>query len=180
MAAAGTNPLPGFWDAAFQGDLSSLRDHIPSGVDVNAWPPAWKSAYQPTALSYAVWGNQAAAVKLLLQSGADPNRPDGVRPPAHASGASPPCPCAARPREFLCQREGGEEPSPSVAARLQDGNYHPLHWASYKSDHAECAQVLVRIAARAPSPPVRDSPSSSASRVAISPIASTVCAAAAR
>ena len=26
---------------------------------------------------------------------------------------------------------------------MQDNNYHPLHWASYKSDHAECAQLLV-------------------------------------
>ena len=25
----------------------------------------------------------------------------------------------------------------------QDQNYRPLHWASYKSDHAECAQLLV-------------------------------------
>ena len=74
-----STPLPGFWDAAFQGDLTSLRDHIANDVDVNAWPPAWKSAYQPTALSYAVWGNQPAVVKLLLRNGADPNRPDGVR-----------------------------------------------------------------------------------------------------
>ena len=28
------------------------------------------------------------------------------------------------------------------ALGAQDGNYHPLHWASYKSDHAECAQAL--------------------------------------
>lgn len=66
------------WDAAFQGDLEALREHARNGMDVNAWPPAWKSAYQPTALSYAVWGNKPAAVKLLLQLGADPNRPDGV------------------------------------------------------------------------------------------------------
>ncbi|KAL1529714.1 hypothetical protein AB1Y20_000652 [Prymnesium parvum] len=30
---------------------------------------------------------------------------------------------------------------------VQDGNYHPLHWASYKSDHAECAQLLVEAGA---------------------------------
>lgn len=68
-----------FWDAAFQGDLPALRRHMRDELDVNAWPPISKSAYQPTALSYAVWGNQPAAVKLLLQHGANPNQPDGVR-----------------------------------------------------------------------------------------------------
>ena len=118
MAAAGTNPLPDFWDAAFQGDLSSLRDHIPSGVDVNAWPPAWKSAYQPTALSYAVWGNQPSVVKLLLQNGADPNQPDGVRRSSCAS--CPPCPPPRRgqpPALRLCKLRGLDS-SPSAGREL--------------------------------------------------------------
>ncbi len=46
---------------------------------VNKHPPAWKSAYQPTALAYAVWGNKPGAVRLLLENGANPNLADGVR-----------------------------------------------------------------------------------------------------
>lgn len=87
MAAANRRPRlasgdvtgPAFWDAAFQGDVASLKEHIERGANVNAWPPAWKSAYQPTALSYAVWGNQPSAVNVLLENGANPNQPDGVR-----------------------------------------------------------------------------------------------------
>eukprot|EP00322_Chrysochromulina_rotalis_P005720 CAMPEP_0115838166 /NCGR_PEP_ID=MMETSP0287-20121206/5588_1 /TAXON_ID=412157 /ORGANISM="Chrysochromulina rotalis, Strain UIO044" /LENGTH=497 /DNA_ID=CAMNT_0003291683 /DNA_START=4 /DNA_END=1494 /DNA_ORIENTATION=+ len=91
-----------FWDAAHQGDLPRMRECIAEDPEiVNKHPPKWKSAYQPTALAYAVWGNKPAAVRLLLESGADPNLADA------------------------------------------DSNYHPLHWASYKSDHAECAQLLV-------------------------------------
>ena len=89
------------FDACYQGDLPRMRELIAAGQDVNARPPKWKSVYQPTALAYAVWGNQPDAVRLLLKSGANPNKPDG------------------------------------------DHNYRPLHWASYKSDHAECAQLLV-------------------------------------
>ena len=90
-----------FFDAAYQGDLERMRTSIEGGHDVNLLPPVWKSVYQPTALAYAVWGNQPEAVRFLLEHGADPNQPDG------------------------------------------DKNYHPIHWASYKSDHAECAQLLV-------------------------------------
>ena len=62
-----------------QKDLSDqLHEILAEGQDVNAYPPAWKSVYQPTALAYAVWGNQPEAVRLLLERGADPNQPDGV------------------------------------------------------------------------------------------------------
>ena len=67
-----------FFDAAYQGDLTRMRGSIESGHDVNALPPSWKSVYQPTALAYAVWGNQPEAVRFLLEHGADPNLPDGV------------------------------------------------------------------------------------------------------
>ena len=76
-------------DAAFQGDLDKLREILAEGQDVNAYPPAWKSVYQPTALAYAVWGNQPAAVRLLLDGGADPNQPDGVRGWAACAHSSP-------------------------------------------------------------------------------------------
>ena len=59
---------------------------IDGGCNVNGTCPAWKSAYQPTALAYAVWGNQLDAIKLLLDSGADPDRVDGVRARSPNSG----------------------------------------------------------------------------------------------
>lgn len=104
-AARARVPPGAFFDAAFQGDLERMRKMLDDGHDVNDHPPMWKSVYQPTALAYAVWGNQPEAVRLLLDSRADPNQADG------------------------------------------DGNYHPLHWASYKSDHAECAAMLVEAGA---------------------------------
>jgi hypothetical protein len=67
------------FDAAFQGDLHRLQELIDAGRDVNEHPPLWKSVYQPTALAYAVWGDQPDAVQLLLENRADPNQPDGVR-----------------------------------------------------------------------------------------------------
>ena len=89
------------WAAAHQGDLVRLEELLNSGEDPNAHQPASKSAYRPTPLAYAVWGDQPDALRLLLEHGGDPNRADG------------------------------------------DGNYHPLHWAVYKGDHADCAQLLV-------------------------------------
>ena len=75
-----------FWDAAYQGDLLRMREIIAADpAVVNKHPPVWKSAYQPTALAYAVWGNRPAAVRLLLENGANPNLADGVslRPLQH-------------------------------------------------------------------------------------------------
>ena len=51
---------------AFQGDIERLKQMLDDGADVNSHPPIWKSVYQPTALAYAVWGNQPEALKLLL------------------------------------------------------------------------------------------------------------------
>ena len=74
------NAVIDFGAAAHQGDLERMRSMIDEKrVDINGVPPAWKSIYQPTPLAYAVWGNQPEAVKLLLESGADPDHVDGVR-----------------------------------------------------------------------------------------------------
>ena len=50
-----------FFDAAYQGDTERMLHSIENGHDVNSLPPSWKSVYQPTALAYAVWGNQPEA-----------------------------------------------------------------------------------------------------------------------
>ena len=69
-----------FWDAAYQGDLERMREIIAKDPPVvDRHPPLWKSVYRPTALAYAVWGNQLGAVRLLLENGANPNLADGVR-----------------------------------------------------------------------------------------------------
>ena len=81
MEEPSTPPMVfGFWDAAFQGDLTRMCEIITIDPSVvNKHPPSWKSVYQPTALAYAIWGNQPGAVQLLLERGADPNLADGVR-----------------------------------------------------------------------------------------------------
>ena len=72
-----------FFDSAYHGDVQRMRGSLERGHDVNALAPLWKSVYQPTALAYAVWGNQPDAVHFLLEHGADPNHSDGVRPTPH-------------------------------------------------------------------------------------------------
>ena len=116
-----------FWDATFQGDLTRMREYITEepGI-IDRHPPTWKSVYQPTAIAYAIWGNQPSAVRLLLEMGANPNLADGVRFAGEPSTLAPP---------RLSLR--------AMAPHAQDNNYHPLHWASYKGDQAECAQLLV-------------------------------------
>ena len=107
------------WDACFSGDVLTLRKLIDAKQqNVDAHPPKSRTAYQPTALAYAVWGNQSEAVEMLLEAGADPDLADG------------------------------------------DDNYCPLHWATYKGDHAECAQLLVDAGAgRHPPSPLASPPS---------------------
>ena len=69
--------MSSFWAAAHQGDIERLRELLDLGQDLDEYPPAGDSAYRPTALAYAVWGNQPDAASLLLECGANPNRPDG-------------------------------------------------------------------------------------------------------
>ena len=69
--------MSSFWAAAHEGDIDRLRELLDQGQDLDAYPPAGDSAYRPTALAYAVWGNQPEAAMLLLEYGANPNKPDG-------------------------------------------------------------------------------------------------------
>ena len=69
--------MSSFWAAAHEGDIDRLRELLDQGQDLDAYPPAGDSAYRPTALAYAVWGNQPDAAMLLLEYGANPNKPDG-------------------------------------------------------------------------------------------------------
>jgi hypothetical protein len=66
------------WRAAEHGDVGRLRMLLDAKCDVNAQcpDPGWR---QKSALSAAVDGNEPAAVRFLLQRGADPNRRDGDR-----------------------------------------------------------------------------------------------------
>ena len=59
--------MSSFWAAAHEGDIDRLRELLDQGQDLDAYPPAGDSAYRPTALAYAVWGNQPDAVALLLE-----------------------------------------------------------------------------------------------------------------
>lgn len=93
--------MASFWSAAFQGDEERVNELLDAGQEIDAHPPPGASAYRPTALANAVWGNRPEMVQLLLERGANPNLYDG------------------------------------------DNNYSPLHWASYRGDHAECAELLV-------------------------------------
>jgi hypothetical protein len=68
---------PSFFDACHRGDLDVMTKAIAAGQDVNARAPTSKSVYQPTALAYAIWGQQADAVRMLLARGADPDLSDG-------------------------------------------------------------------------------------------------------
>ena len=97
--------MASFWSAAFQGDEERVNELLDSGQDIDAYPPPGASAYRPTALANAVWGNRPEMVQLLLERGANPNLYDG------------------------------------------DNNYSPLHWASYRGDHAECAELLLEAGA---------------------------------
>lgn len=97
--------MASFWSAAFQGDEERVNELLDAGQDIDEYPPPGASAYRPTALANAVWGNRPEMVELLLKRGANPNLYDG------------------------------------------DNNYSPLHWASYRGDHAECAELLIEAGA---------------------------------
>ena len=75
--ARGSTSMSSFWSSAHQGDTDRLVELLSQGQDVDEYCPAGVSAYRPTALAYAVWGNQPDAVALLLERGANPNRSDG-------------------------------------------------------------------------------------------------------
>ena len=97
--------MASYWSAAFQGDIERVTELLDAGQNIDEYPPPNETCYRPTALAYAVWGNQPEMVKYLLERGANPDRYDG------------------------------------------DGNYSPLHWASYQGDHADCAEHLVEAGA---------------------------------
>ena len=65
--ARGSTSMSSFWSSAHQGDTDRLVELLSQGQDVDEYCPAGVSAYRPTALAYAVWGNQPDAVALLLE-----------------------------------------------------------------------------------------------------------------
>ena len=76
------------WRAAEHGDVGRLRMLLDAGCDIDAPcpDPGWRGK---SALAAAVDGGEPAAVRFLLQRGADPNRADadGDRYPLHWASA---------------------------------------------------------------------------------------------
>jgi ankyrin repeat protein len=68
---SGTGANLSIWEAAEQGDIAVVQNHIDGGTDVNAkGARTWMEA---TPLHHAVKGGQLGMVKHLLDKGADVN-----------------------------------------------------------------------------------------------------------
>ena len=68
-----------FIQAAFEGDVATVRAYVEAGVDINLAPKWWN------ALHHAVENMQVEVVRYLLEAGADPNMPCGGCRPLHHS-----------------------------------------------------------------------------------------------
>ena len=59
------------WEAAKQGNIEAVKQHLAAGVDVNA-----KDKYGLTPLHHAAWQGRNEIVELLIANGADVNAKD--------------------------------------------------------------------------------------------------------
>ena len=59
------------WEAAKQGNLEAVKQHLADGADVNA-----KDKYGLTPLHHAAWQGRNEIVELLIANGADVNAKD--------------------------------------------------------------------------------------------------------
>ena len=140
--------MSSFWSSAHQGDTDRLVELLSQGQDVDEYCPAGVSAYRPTALAYAVWGNQPDAVGLLLERGANPNRSDGDQNyyPLH---------WASYHRDHADCAQLLVEAGADLGVRTQKG-YTPLQLAMGQNDLVSRKPGVIAVleeAARNPFPP---------------------------
>ena len=76
LVGCGESPKD-IWEAAKQGNLEAVKQHLADGADVNA-----KDKYGLTPLHHAAWQGRNEIVELLIANGADVNAKDvdGVTP----------------------------------------------------------------------------------------------------
>jgi len=60
-------------DAAFDGNIKAVKQHLAAGTDVDA-----KDKYRRTPLLRAAWGGHKEIAELLIAKGADVNAKDGI------------------------------------------------------------------------------------------------------
>ena len=70
LVGCGESPKD-IWEAAKQGNLEAVKQHLADGADVNA-----KDKYGLTPLHYAAWQGRNEIVELLTANGADVNAKD--------------------------------------------------------------------------------------------------------
>jgi len=80
----GCGPSVDIWEAAYEGNIEVVKQHLAAGTDVDA-----KDKYELTALHWAAAGGQNEIVELLIAKGADVNATDGDGDtPLHLAGNS--------------------------------------------------------------------------------------------
>ena len=70
LVGCGESPKD-IWEAAKQGNLEAVKQHLADGADVNA-----KDKYGLTPLHHAAWQGRNEIVELLIANGADVNAKD--------------------------------------------------------------------------------------------------------
>ena len=73
VLVVGCGPPKDIWEAAKQGDIEAVKQHLDAGADVNA-----KGYRERTPLHYAAHGGQKEIAELLIAAGADVNAIDAA------------------------------------------------------------------------------------------------------
>ena len=133
-------------DAAKAGDIAKMRQLFAKGVDVNG------RDYATTALDRAIAAKQTAAVKLLLETGANPNSPSAQSTPLYLAAAFAGVPDivdlllkhGADPNLALAQAwQAISLPQPGRKDTVLDTPLHGLAWRALYSQTPEADQLAV-------------------------------------